>query len=1136
MKRYSLKVFASLLAVLMILTASVLPAFALEHDPYFGAEYTYSEKGEIDLTTTGEQYFYGGYDGLDSGLYGYCYHFFINGNTAYCCWSNMKTPIVQKDTKTKYIINNNAVRSKALYYFAYADEGTPTQRNDAIAEGLPTEFLGKKITYYKDYIQAVVDYAKNHHSIQGEYNYNKYDDNTMAYIVSHLVMDDMLNNGKGVRVADGRYFFSPYSDLIVAVHKLVTEVLYNKPVMSNVPNVPNNLRIFYCFPDRENGYNNESQGLISLEEIPTGGFEIQKKSANPEITDGNECYNLKDAEFTIYSDKALTKVVKTVKTDKKGYADIDGLKAGTYYVKETVPPKGYEISTETFSVTVKAGDKPADNVLPVPEQPGNDPSRVMIFKNDPDHVEKDEHGNDVKKPIPGVTFEICYYDADPEKTTSLADLGDRAPKRTWVIKTDDDGYAALGNAWKVDGSDDFYYQYNATGQPFGNPVVPIGCLTLTEKQEAPGYYKDTTIRFARVTEDMAKNNETIKFSDTALTNDSINYPNYETETHVSKKDITTQEEKPGAHLKVTDKDGAVVDSWTSTNEEHIIKGLTVGETYTLTETLAPDGYVTSSDVTFTVLDGGKVTTVIMYDDITKYEFIKVDEKGKPLTGAVLKVEEVSDREGKFVEEWTTDGTAHKIFGKLVVGRTYKFSEIKAPAGYVLAEPEIFVVGNNSELHTLTAKNVLTETLVSKKSITTMEELPGAELVVTDKDGKEVDKWTSTNEEHHIKGLNPGETYTLTETLAPYGYVISNSIQFTVNTDGTVTKVEMVDDTTKFEFIKVNSKGEPVEDCVLRIEHFKGVYAVDAATPDEIVTQELWEPVEGEEWTTDKEGKPHVVHAKLAVGERYRLVEVSAPEDYTLAKPIEFTVENTAETVEIKMVNTVTSVTKTDINGDKEVPGATLIVRDKDGNIVDQWVSTDEAHHVKDLTVGETYTLEESIPAPGYATADPIEFTVTEDGVDTDLIMKDAPVKVVIHKLDDNKKPVKGAKLQILDKDKKVIDEWVSDGTDHLIEGKLVVGETYTLHEVSAPEGYTVAKDIEFTIKDTADEQEVTMIDVYTGGSKISTPDQPTKTTNNQNSGSVKSGQGTWGLMIAVAIVLLSASCVVYFRKKKDNEI
>lgn len=894
-----------------------------------------------------------------------------------------------------------------------------------------------------------------------------------------------------------------------------------------------NPKIYTVTVTADNSYANPV--ILEVEDEPEilPNAKIIKKSANPEITDGNECYSVKGAKFNVYKTmtdaRGKTNAYKeNLETDDEGVAVIEAIEPGTYYVREIEAPKGYELSDDIATLVVKDDTESKAEVV-IKNQPGNDPAVLSIYKNDPDHVEKDEHGNDVKKPIPGVEFEICYYDADPTTTLTLEDLGDKTPKRTWVIKTDSNGGAALGNKWKVDGSDDFYYQYNAAGQPFGNAVVPIGCLTLTEKQEAPGYYKDTTVRFARVTEDMAKNNELIKFSDTALTNDSIDYPNYETVTHVSKKDITTQEEKPGAHLKVTDKDGAVVDSWISTDEEHIIKGLTVGETYTLTETLAPDGYVTSSDVTFTVLDGGKVTTVIMYDDITKYEFIKVDENGKPLTGAVLKVEEVSDREGKFVEEWTTDGTAHKIYGKLVVGRTYKFSEVKAPAGYVLAKPEIFVVGNNSELHTLTAKNVLTETLVSKKSITTMEELPGAELVVTDKDGKEVDKWTSTNEEHNIKGLNPGETYTLTETIAPDGYVISNSIQFTVNTDGTVTEVEMVDDTTKFEFIKVNTKGEPVEGCVLRIEHFKGVYAVDAATPDEIVTQEVWEPVEGEEWTTDEEDTPHVVHAKLVVGERYRLVEVSAPEDYALAKPVEFTVENTAETVEIKMVNTVTSVTKTDINGDKEVPGATLIVRDKDGNIVDQWVSTDEAHHVKNLTVGETYTLEESIPAPGYVTADPIEFTVTEDGVDTDLTMKDAPTKVVVRKLDDSNKPVKGAKLQLLDKDKKVIDEWVSDGTDHLIEGKLVVGETYTLHEVSAPTGYELAKDIEFTVKDTADKQEIRMVDVY----KVSTPDQPTSP---PNSGTVKSGQGTWGLMIAVGVILLSVACVAFFRRKKENEI
>lgn len=1129
------RVTASILAVVLILTASITPALAWDYDPYLGMEYDYSEKGIINLEIP-DTYYYGGAD--EYAGYCHCSYFMINGKTAHCCWTNMWAPIAQTDSKTKYYIGNHAMRAKAIYYFAYANSATPSGREDKIASGMPTSFLGQPITYYKDYVQAVTEYARTHHSISGEWDYNDYNDDIMAYIVSHLMMDDMQNGGEGIRIANGYYAISPYSDLVYATEKLVDDILYNDSVMNLVPNVPNAYRVFYCFPDRESGYNMQSQGLMAIEGAPTGGFMIDKRSTNGTITDGSDCYSYEGAEFEVYTNSNATGKIKTLVTDQGGYAEIDGLTPGTYYFKETVAPKGYKLNPDIFSVTVSAGDSPSDNPVIVYDEPLNDPASLMLFKNDPDHIEKDDNGNDVKKGIPGVKFELKYYDVDPETASSLADLADNTPKRTWILQTDSDGYAALEKEWKIGGDDFYYTEYDSNRTPLGAPCVPLGCLTLQEIETAPGYVIDNTVRFAKVTQSMAENNELVKFSGTDLVNDSVDYPNRQTTTVVSKKSVTTQEELPGAHLKVTDKNGTVKDEWVSTTESHTIKGLTVGETYTLTETIAPDGYATSSSVDFTVLDGGKTTEVTMYDDVTKYKFIKVDGKGVPLKGAVLRVEELTDSKDKFVEEWTTDGTDHEINGKLVVGKTYRFSEIKAPNGYPLAAPIDFNVSDDSFTHTLTMKNIITKTNVSKKSITTQKELPGAYLVVKNKNGKIVDEWTSTNEEHLIEGLEPGETYILSETISPDGYIVSSDVEFTVNADGTVTNVEMFDDTTKFSFIKVDEDGKPVEGAVLRIEEFKGtVESENIATADEASpASEIWEPVEGEEWTTDKDGTPHEVNGKLVVGKRYRLVEVKAPKGYNLATPVEFTVENTAEPVEVTMVNTTTKVNKTDITGDKEVPGAKLIVRDKDGNIVDEWISTDEHHNVENLIEGETYTLEEIIPAPGYVTADPIQFTVTKDGISTNVTMKDAPTKIVVRKLDDSNKPVSGAKLQILDKDKKVIEEWTTDGKDHLIEAKLVVGETYTLHEVSAPEGYEVAKDIEFTVKDTSEEQIVTMTDVYNGGSKISTPDQPTKSTTNQGGGStVQTGQGSTYLMIALAVLMLSAACIVFFRKKRGSK-
>ena len=1124
-RRYG-RMIVALFTVILIITTSVLPVFASGYDPYIGMEYDYSEKGTIDVYVgeleDNEAYYYGGSYYYYSN---YCHYYKINGKTAYCCWSNMNAPTPQRDNRTKYFIGNNAARSKALYYFLWGNGDTPSGRNEKIASGLPTKFLGNNITYYKDYIQAITDYAREN-SLPGEYDYNDHSDSVMAYLIGHFIMDDMMNEGDGIRVVG--YYLDPDSPIVYGVNKLVNEVLYNWDVIDKVPAVPASARVFYCFPDRESGLDDYSQGLMSIENSPTGGFAIQKKSANADITNGNSCYSLKGAEFTIYNDKDATKKVTSVTTNDKGYAEVDDLKAGTYYVKETKAPKGYVANTKIFSVNVKSGDKPSANVLEVAEQPGNDPAAIIIYKNDPDHVEKDESGKDVKKPIAGVQFELCYYDADPNTTKSLSDLGNKQPTRRWVLQSDARGITRLGDDWKVTG--DEFYRISANG----TPVIPIGCLTLKEIKTASGYQLDPTVRFARVTEESAENHETIKFSDSELVNDSLDYPNYQTTTEISKKSITTQKELPGASLKVTDNNGTIVDEWVSTNKAHVIRGLIVGDKYTLTETIPVDGYSTADSIEFTVLGENKVTQVTMYDDVTKYKFIKIDGKGKALSGVTLRVEEVSDSEDKFAEEWTTDGTPHDIIGKLVVGNIYKLIELKAPDGYYLAEPVTFKVSDDSDIHTITMKNYISTTYISKKSITTEEELPGAELVVKDKDGNIVDEWTSTDEEHLIEGLKIGETYILTETISPDGYVVSSDIEFIVNADGTATHVEMTDDITKFKFIKVNEDGEPVEGAVLRIEKYKGTEksTADEAAPD----VNVWEPIPDEEWTTDKDGTPHEVNGKLVVGKRYRLVELSAPKGYNLASPVEFTVENTAEPIEVKMVDTTTQVTKTDITGEKEVPGAKLIIRDKDGNIVDEWISGEEHHFAENLIEGETYTLEEVIPAPGYVTAEPVKFTVTKDGVSTAVTMKDAPTKIVIRKLDDNSKPISGAKLQILDKDGKVVEEWTTDGTNHLIEGKLVVGEVYTLHEVSAPEGYEVAKDIEFAVKDTADEQEINMIDVYKGDSKISTPDQPTKSSSTQGGGAtMQTGQETAGVLIALAALVISAACIIFYRKKRNSD-
>ena len=268
----------------------------------------------------------------------------------------------------------------------------------------------------------------------------------------------------------------------------------------------------------------------------------------------------------------------------------------------------------------------------------------------------------------------------------------------------------------------------------------------------------------------------------------------------------------------------------------------------------------------------------------------------------------------------------------------------------------------------------TKIYVSKKDITNDKELPGATLIVRNSKGIEIDRWVSTNEVHYVKNLSVG-TYTLEEIYAPDGYVLSNEkITFRVYKDGKTSTVTMYN------------------------------------------------------------------------------------------KPKELT----------KVV-----ISKKDVTNSKELPGATLVVKDSNGKVIDEWVSTNEVHELKNLSEG-TYTLEETIAPKGYIlSTEKITFKVTRDGKTSTVTMYNKPEDVkeniiVISKKDiTNDKELPGATLTVKDAKGNVIDKWVSGNESHIIKG-LTAG-TYTLEEVSAPKGYVLNKEtITFEVKDNGEITEVVM--------------------------------------------------------------
>ena len=228
---------------------------------------------------------------------------------------------------------------------------------------------------------------------------------------------------------------------------------------------------------------------------------------------------------------------------------------------------------------------------------------------------------------------------------------------------------------------------------------------------------------------------------------------------MTKRDISGNEIE-GAEMSVTNENGEVVDSWTSTKEAHHISGLEENKKYVLHELYAPEGYVVATDVEFTVTTDKATQTVEMVDKIV--EMSKVNINGEELEGATIVVTNVKTK--NIVDKWVSEKTPHRIQG-LIEGERYILHEEIAIDGYVKATDIEFEVTADKETQIVNMIDKIL--LISKTDLVTGEELPGAELTVTDEDGNIIDTWISSKEPHQVTGLEEGKEYTLTEVTCPY---------------------------------------------------------------------------------------------------------------------------------------------------------------------------------------------------------------------------------------------------------------------------------------------------------------------------------------------------------------------------------
>lgn len=730
--------------------------------------------------------------------------------------------------------------------------------------------------------------------------------------------------------------------------------------------------------------------------------------------------------------------VATLTTDQEGKASVSDLPLGTYELVEITAPEGFVKNPEPQKVTFKYEDQNT----PVIEQ-------EVLLKNERQKAKISvvKRDAETKKEIKGAVFGL-YAKEDIQ-------VGNQT-----LVKADTlIGKAETGE----DGKATFSFD------------LPFGKYYVKELEAPEGYVSSDQVL------DVEFSYQGQEIDVVELTSEFLNQP---TKVSITKVDTATGVELSGATLVVLDKNGEMVDSWKSVKgEEHVIRGLKVGETYTLREETAPYGYLRAEEVSFTVKDTEEIQKVEMKDDVP--------------TGSIL-----INKKGEFLE---------------------KVSVFKQIGGWISHVFE-YLSGSLKEV---------------TFAVYAREDVPAADGESKDyykKDELVAEITTDHAGVARISGLPLGKYY-VKEKETAHGFVLdqeAREIDLLYRDQETAEITYSTDWQNKRQKAEVTVwKKEKDADRMLQGTVFALCVKEDIKNAQGNVIMKADTVIE--EQATNAQGMLRF-EADLPVGYTYYIKETApAPGFFMTGERKEFTFdpENNEEACvsyefTFENVPTVVEFTKTSLTDGKEVEGAKLQVKDEQGKVIDEWISVKEPHIIKELVAGHTYVLEETLPADGYVTAESISFTVEDTGEVQKVEMKDDITKVEISKTDISGEELPGAKLTILDQEGNEVESWTSGEKPHYIE-MLPIGK-YTLHEVSAPDGYLVAEDIIFEVKDTGEIQKVVMKDERKPSENVEQPQESKPTGNAPKTGDTSHVE-LWVLLSAMA-VLLAGSSYYWIKKRK----
>ena len=250
--------------------------------------------------------------------------------------------------------------------------------------------------------------------------------------------------------------------------------------------------------------------------------------------------------------------IMTAASDENGCFEFTDVPFGKYIVREIESPRGYILSDKEYTVSISEDGE----VIEITAE--NKPITVEISK-------RDVYGNELEG------AEIVLENADGETV----------------------------DKWTSDGTNHIVSKLGAGEYVLKEIAAPDGYVIATDIKFTVDVYGNVIVENVEATVTSENGNPLIVMVDDT------------TKVQISKQDITTGEELPGATLQIIDEDGNVVEERVSTNEPHMIEGkLIAGKKYTLKEIIAPEGYEIANEIKFTVNADGTVTEVVMYDELT----------------------------------------------------------------------------------------------------------------------------------------------------------------------------------------------------------------------------------------------------------------------------------------------------------------------------------------------------------------------------------------------------------------------------------------------------------------------------------------------------------------------------------------